>query len=238
MEEDAQPLEVPIIAPIKAKRVETLEREPLRAKFTPEFQAVLMGTPELVRNVAVVGHIHHGKTTLMDMLVEQVRLPFGRAGGGGGRRGRQEGLAGGNGFARWRAGGLGDCRRRQRAGEKKGRVAAWEGDVRLGVCVCARAPADAPRVARRVQAPGEASQVHRHAPGRAGALAAGGGFGKRLERRGTATGGGSAADGTRARLAARGRTLEKHWARLERSRGPPRHAARPREGGRVHVLDV
>ena len=25
--------------------------------------------PEFVRNVAVVGHLHHGKTALMDMLV-------------------------------------------------------------------------------------------------------------------------------------------------------------------------
>jgi translation elongation factor EF-G len=25
--------------------------------------------PEMIRNVAVVGHLHHGKTALMDMLV-------------------------------------------------------------------------------------------------------------------------------------------------------------------------
>ena len=25
--------------------------------------------PDMVRNVAVVGHLHHGKTALMDMLV-------------------------------------------------------------------------------------------------------------------------------------------------------------------------
>lgn len=71
-EEDAQPLEVPIIAPIKQKKIETLEREPLKARFTYEFLATLMANPELVRNVAVVGHLHHGKTTIMDMLVEQV----------------------------------------------------------------------------------------------------------------------------------------------------------------------
>jgi hypothetical protein len=38
-----------------------------------EFMATLMANPELVRNVALVGHIHHGKTGLMDMFVEQVR---------------------------------------------------------------------------------------------------------------------------------------------------------------------
>jgi hypothetical protein len=30
-----------------------------------------MTNPELVRNVAVVGHLHHGKTSVMDMFVEQ-----------------------------------------------------------------------------------------------------------------------------------------------------------------------
>ena len=29
----------------------------------------MTGFPEFVRNVAVVGHLHHGKTALMDMLV-------------------------------------------------------------------------------------------------------------------------------------------------------------------------
>ncbi|KAL6759260.1 elongation factor EF-Tu-like protein [Haematococcus lacustris] len=71
MEEDAQPLEVPIIAPIRQKKLETLEKEPLKTRFTNEFLATLMANPELVRNVALVGHLHHGKTTVMDMLVEQ-----------------------------------------------------------------------------------------------------------------------------------------------------------------------
>ena len=29
----------------------------------------MMSFPEMMRNVAVVGHLHHGKTALMDMLV-------------------------------------------------------------------------------------------------------------------------------------------------------------------------
>lgn len=32
MDEDAQPLEVPIVAPIKAKKIETLEQEPLKTR--------------------------------------------------------------------------------------------------------------------------------------------------------------------------------------------------------------
>lgn len=71
MDEDAQPLEVPIVAPVKAKKIETLEAEPLKTRYTNEFLATLMSNPELVRNVALVGHLHHGKTTVVDMLVEQ-----------------------------------------------------------------------------------------------------------------------------------------------------------------------
>lgn len=33
------------------------------------FMMDLMGFPEQVRNVALVGHLHHGKTAFMDMLV-------------------------------------------------------------------------------------------------------------------------------------------------------------------------
>lgn len=72
MEEDAQPLEVPIVAPVKLKKFETLEREPIKTRYTNEFMGTLMANPELVRNVAVIGHLHHGKTTVMDMFVEQV----------------------------------------------------------------------------------------------------------------------------------------------------------------------
>ncbi|GAX78591.1 hypothetical protein CEUSTIGMA_g6030.t1 [Chlamydomonas eustigma] len=71
MDEDAQPLEVPIVAPVKQRKIETLEQEPMKTKYTNDFMATLMSNPELVRNVALVGHLHHGKTTVMDMLVEQ-----------------------------------------------------------------------------------------------------------------------------------------------------------------------
>ena len=45
-----------------------------RCRYTNEFMGTLMSNPELVRNVAIVGHLHHGKTTIMDMFVEQVRM--------------------------------------------------------------------------------------------------------------------------------------------------------------------
>ncbi|KAG1674860.1 hypothetical protein FOA52_015250 [Chlamydomonas sp. UWO 241] len=71
MDEDAQPLEVPIVAPLKTRKIENLEANALPTKYTNEFLATLMSNPELVRNVALVGHLHHGKTTVVDMLVEQ-----------------------------------------------------------------------------------------------------------------------------------------------------------------------
>jgi hypothetical protein len=58
---------------VKAKRVEVEEHEKdrLEPNYSLEFMAGLMQNPDLVRNVAVIGHLHHGKTLLMDMLVEQ-----------------------------------------------------------------------------------------------------------------------------------------------------------------------
>lgn len=45
---------------------------PFSLRYSNEFLGTLMTNPELIRNVALVGHLHHGKTTIMDMLVEQV----------------------------------------------------------------------------------------------------------------------------------------------------------------------
>jgi hypothetical protein len=53
---------VPIIAQVRTRKLEVLEREPLATNYSNEFLAGLMTNPELVRNVAVVGHLHHGKT--------------------------------------------------------------------------------------------------------------------------------------------------------------------------------
>lgn len=55
MEEDAQPLEVPIIAPVVSKRLEKLLDVPLTTHYSSEFLATLSTNPELIRNVAVGG---------------------------------------------------------------------------------------------------------------------------------------------------------------------------------------
>ncbi|KIM47686.1 hypothetical protein M413DRAFT_439352 [Hebeloma cylindrosporum] len=68
-EEDAQPLSEPIIAPIKVRKWTVEEKDMPETRFDKGFLLNMTGFPEMVRNVAVVGHLHHGKTALMDMLV-------------------------------------------------------------------------------------------------------------------------------------------------------------------------
>ena len=68
-EEDAQPLTQPIIAPVEVKKFMLEEADLPPVRFDRPFMADLMNFPEQVRNVAFAGHLHHGKTSLMDMLV-------------------------------------------------------------------------------------------------------------------------------------------------------------------------
>ncbi len=70
-EEDSQPIEEPIIAPVKSKNFDALETEMPAVTFTREFATGIGGSPTLVRNIALCGHLHHGKTAIMDQLVKQ-----------------------------------------------------------------------------------------------------------------------------------------------------------------------
>ncbi|KIY52663.1 P-loop containing nucleoside triphosphate hydrolase protein [Fistulina hepatica ATCC 64428] len=67
-EEDAQPLSEPIIAPIKVRKWNVEEKDMPETRFDKAFLLNMTAFPEMIRNVAVVGHLHHGKTALMDML--------------------------------------------------------------------------------------------------------------------------------------------------------------------------
>ncbi|KAG5643547.1 hypothetical protein DXG03_000688 [Asterophora parasitica] len=68
-EEDAQPLSEPIIAPIKVRKWIIEEKDLPETRFDKGFLLNMTAFPEMIRNVAVVGHLHHGKTALLDMLV-------------------------------------------------------------------------------------------------------------------------------------------------------------------------
>ena len=70
-EEDAQPLTQPIIAPIQHKKFTVQEVDLPKVHFSRDFMTDLMSFPEQIRNIAFAGHLHHGKTALLDMLVMQ-----------------------------------------------------------------------------------------------------------------------------------------------------------------------
>ncbi|PWA88236.1 hypothetical protein CTI12_AA122200 [Artemisia annua] len=70
MDEDEQSLEMPIIKPVKDIKFEVGVKDSSTYVST-QFLLGLMSNPTLVRNVALVGHLQHGKTVFMDMLVEQ-----------------------------------------------------------------------------------------------------------------------------------------------------------------------
>ncbi|KAL8945908.1 MAG: hypothetical protein Q9222_007618 [Ikaeria aurantiellina] len=70
-EEDTQPLTQPIIAPVQQKKFAVQEADLPPVHFARDFMTDLMNFPEQIRNIAFAGHLHHGKTALMDMLVLQ-----------------------------------------------------------------------------------------------------------------------------------------------------------------------
>ena len=70
-EEDTQPLTQPTIAPVVQKKFTVQEADLPPVHFARDFMTDLMNFPEDVRNIAFAGHLHHGKTALMDMLVMQ-----------------------------------------------------------------------------------------------------------------------------------------------------------------------
>ena len=69
MEEDAQPITVPIIAPKKENKLDLYETNMPNLSFNFEFLGHLMTMPKLVRNIAIAGSLQHGKTSFMDMLI-------------------------------------------------------------------------------------------------------------------------------------------------------------------------
>lgn len=75
-EEDAQGLNQPIIAPIVTKKFSHHSKELPETTYKLEFLTDLMDTPSLIRNIAIIGHLHHGKTWFVDCLIEQTHPGF------------------------------------------------------------------------------------------------------------------------------------------------------------------
>lgn len=70
LDEDAQPLEEPILKPETVKTFSVLESDPPKKTYSDVFLRGLMERPELIRNVAVIGTLHSGKTILLDSMVQ------------------------------------------------------------------------------------------------------------------------------------------------------------------------
>jgi U5 small nuclear ribonucleoprotein component len=70
-DEDTMPITQGVVAAIKAKNFDIVEKKQPTHVYSQEFLVSMMKHPNLVRNVAVIGHLHHGKTTFVDMLVGQ-----------------------------------------------------------------------------------------------------------------------------------------------------------------------
>lgn len=77
-EEDELPLTVPLVAPVKQHNFQIKEQHLPNTTYNMEYLADLMDVAGLVRNVALVGHLHHGKTSLVDCLVRQTHPDLGQ----------------------------------------------------------------------------------------------------------------------------------------------------------------
>uniref|UniRef100_A0A915D2I3 Tr-type G domain-containing protein n=1 Tax=Ditylenchus dipsaci TaxID=166011 RepID=A0A915D2I3_9BILA len=75
-EEDAQPLTEPIVKPVKLRRFQAEEHLLPETTYKKQFLVDMSNQPHLVRNIAIAGHLSHGKTSFVDCLVEQTHPDF------------------------------------------------------------------------------------------------------------------------------------------------------------------
>ena len=69
-EEDTQPLSEAIIKAVKVKKFALVEQSLPETTFDMGYMTQLLDEPELVRNVALIGALHVGKTAFCDCLWE------------------------------------------------------------------------------------------------------------------------------------------------------------------------
>ncbi len=73
-DEDTQALTVPIVAPVKEYKFDLAEADLPPTYYSKDYLVQLREHPALIRNIALVGHLHHGKTSFMDTLVQQTHI--------------------------------------------------------------------------------------------------------------------------------------------------------------------
>ena len=75
LDEDAQDITEPIIKPIKEKKFSLQDTKGMSTKlnYSTEFMTALMQNQRLIRNIALLGNFHHGKTVFVDTLVQAVQ---------------------------------------------------------------------------------------------------------------------------------------------------------------------
>lgn len=74
MEEDAMRIEEPIVAAVKTKDFDIADRGNQETNVQRSYMNSIMKNTDLIRNVGIIGHLHHGKTALMDMFVQQTHV--------------------------------------------------------------------------------------------------------------------------------------------------------------------
>jgi U5 small nuclear ribonucleoprotein component len=72
-EEDAQAITDPLIKDYKEKKFDLKVPSP-QLIYSNQFLMDMMKNPNTIKNVALVGHLHHGKTMLMDTLISQTHI--------------------------------------------------------------------------------------------------------------------------------------------------------------------
>ena len=73
-DEDTQPIEKPIIEPPRPNKFMLVSPVIPETSFDFRFLAGLMDYPRFIRHVAVAGAMHHGKTSLLDLLVDATHV--------------------------------------------------------------------------------------------------------------------------------------------------------------------
>jgi len=74
-DEDTRDIAEPIVAPTRAGALPVLVEDAVPSTtYSTAFLGGLLANPVLQRCVAVAGHLHHGKTALMDLLIEQTHV--------------------------------------------------------------------------------------------------------------------------------------------------------------------